>query len=54
LAFYALVGSKQEFFVEGFALRVVTPLTGKRTAFEEDCGAYAGSIVDGKPLDVED
>ena len=49
-----LLRGKPEFRLEVLRLGVATPGAAERATFEEDVGAYAGAVVNGEALDVED
>jgi hypothetical protein len=49
----AAVDGVEDVGLEGLAFRVMAPPTGERTTFEKDCGANAGTVVDGKSHDVK-
>jgi hypothetical protein len=44
----------EDFRVEGLAFGVGTPFTPQSAAFEKNHGTYAGAIMSGEALDVED
>ena len=53
VAAYALVRLEQYFGFRKPRFRVVTPHTAQRTPLHEERRPYAGPVVDGIPLDVE-
>ena len=52
-AVYAFVGVEHDLWFRVDALRVLAPETVKRTTLQKNCSAYAWSVVNREPLDIE-
>jgi len=50
----AFVGVEHDLWFQVDSLRVLAPKTVKRTTLQKNCCAYAWSVVNREPLDVED
>jgi hypothetical protein len=53
-AVHAFVGVEHDLWFRVDSLWVLAPETVKRTTLQKDCCAYAWSVVNREPLDVED
>jgi hypothetical protein len=47
------VHTENELFLFRYRFGIMTPSTTERTAFEKNCSPDAGSIIDGKALNIE-
>ncbi|MGO9307549.1 MAG: hypothetical protein ACLQDL_00830 [Spirochaetia bacterium] len=54
MAAYAAVLIVEDFRLEGLALGIGAPRAAQRAALEKDYRTYAGTVVRGKALNVED